>query len=109
MRAILKRQPRSTSPLVFPSNRTGGPLGSWNQSKMALMHEADAGQWTLHDLRRTCRTLMTRCGVAEPIAELSIGHRRTGLIAIYDHDQQWTGRVDAFQRVSNHIERLVGG
>ena len=107
MASILKRQPRSTSPLVFPSNCTGGPLGSWNQSKMALMHKADAGQWTLHDLRRTCRTLMSRLGVPEPIAELAIGHVKASLVALYNMDEQWNGRVDAFRRVSDHIARAT--
>jgi integrase len=108
MRRILKRQPRTTSPLVFPSDQTGGPMSAWNRFKMQLMHDADVGAWTLHDLRRTCRSLMTRIGIAEPVAELAIGHAKASLVGLYDLEKQWAARVDAFERVSNHIERLVG-
>ena len=76
MRQILDAQPRTTSPLIFASDRTGGPMASWNKMKLALMREADVGEWTLHDLRRSCRTLMSRLGVSETIAEASIGQRQ---------------------------------
>ena len=64
-------------------------------------------EFTLHDLRRTCRTLMTRLGVAEPAAELAIGHAPAALLAAYDLDTQWTARVDAFNRVSVHIAKII--
>ena len=51
---------------------------------------------------------MTRVGVAEPVAELAIGHVKGALIGLYDLEKQWSGRVDAFQRVSDHIVQLVG-
>ena len=58
-------------------------------------------------LQTNLRTLMSRLGVREDIAELSIGHVRGGLIGIYDHDPKWSERVDAFAKVSAHIERLI--
>jgi integrase len=33
-------------------------------------------KFTLHDLRRTCRTMMSRLDVDHEIAELVIGHKR---------------------------------
>ncbi len=41
-------------------------------------------RWTLHDLRRTARTGMAAAGVNVFIAELVIGHRQTGVHAVYD-------------------------
>ena len=107
MRQILKRQSRTTSPLVFPSSVNGRALQGWNKFKARLLREADIGDWTIHDLRRTCRTLMSRLGVDEPIAELAIGHIKRSLIGIYNLDEQLDKRRDAFQRVSNHIEQLI--
>ena len=52
---------------------------------------------------------MSRCGVFEPIAELSIGHVKSSLVSIYNCDAQWDGRVDAFERASDHIARLIAG
>jgi hypothetical protein len=62
----------------------------------------------LHDLRRTARTLMSRLGVAEDLAELAIGHVRADLVARYNFDTVWEGRRDAFTRVSDHVAALIG-
>ena len=62
---------------------------------------------TMHDTRRTCRTLMSRLEVPEDIAELAIGHQRADLVARYNLDQAWPRRVDAFERVSDHLAGLV--
>ena len=61
-----------------------------------------------HDLRRTCRTLMSRLGVEHDIAELAIGHKRTGLDRLYNFDQAWQLRCDAFAKVTEHITTLIG-
>ena len=61
----------------------------------------------MHDTRRTCRTLMSRLGVPEDIAELAIGHQRADLVARYNLDQAWPRRVDAFERVSDHLAGLI--
>lgn len=40
--------------------------------------------WTLHDLRRTVRTRMSGLGILPLVAELVIGHKQTGIHAVYD-------------------------
>src|SRR5262249_51630066 len=45
----------------------------------------------------------------EDIAELAIGHVRADLIARYNKDEAWSGRSDAFERVSAHIATAIGG
>ena len=107
MRDVITRQPATTSPLLFPSSQTGGVFVGLAYPKAQLVANANIGPFTLHDLRRTCRTLMSRLGVPENIAELAIGHVRTGLIGVYDRDQQWVARVDAFTKVSEHISQLI--
>jgi integrase len=99
--------PITTSKLVFPSVITGGRIKGW--TKLVAKLQRDSGvDFTLHDLRRTARTLMSRRGVPEDIAELAIGHVRADLVARYNFDQAWEGRCDAFTRVSAHIEALIG-
>ena len=44
----------------------------------------DMPDWTLHDLRRTCRTGLGKLGVPSHIAELCINHIRSGIEAVYD-------------------------
>ena len=93
MRGILDRQPRTTSKLVFPSSVTGRGLTGFVKLKDRIIDDAAAGHFTLHDLRRTCRTLMSRLGVSEAVAELAIGHSPKGLISIYNLDSSWAARV----------------
>lgn len=107
MRQVLASVPKTSSSLVFPSSVTGGPLRGWTKL-VAKLQQASGVDFALHDLRRTCRTLMTRVGVGKDDAELSIGHSREALVKLYDFDQRWNVRVDAFQRVSDHIEKLIG-
>src|SRR5262249_24478463 len=97
----------TTSKLLFPSPVTGDRIKGW--TKLVAKLQRDSGvDFRLHDLRRTARTRMSSLGVPEDVAELAIGHVRADLIARYNFDTAWTGRTDAFERVSAHIESLVG-
>jgi integrase len=109
MRAVLTAQPKTTSDLVFPSARTpGARLSGWSKLIVTAVRRSNV-DFRLHDLRRTARTLMSRLGVAEDVAELAIGHVRRGLIGTYNKDDAWRARVDAFERVSEHIAKIVVG
>ena len=100
-------EPVTTAPLAFPSSKTGGRIKGWTKL-VAKLQQASGVDFRLHDLRRTTRTLMSRLGVPEDIAELAIGHVRADLIARYNKDQAWEGRCGAFARVSAHIAALIG-
>jgi hypothetical protein len=106
LRAVIAAQPATVSALVFASEKTGRAFNGWGKSVTALQRAASV-IFTPHE-RRTCRTLMSRLGVPEDIAELVIGHVRADLIARYNKDQAWEGRSDAFARVSAHIATLIG-
>ena len=79
-----------------------------NTPLVAKLQQASGVDFRLHDLRRTARTLMSRLGVTEDIAELAIGHVRADLVARYNKDDAWAGRRDAFTRVSDHVAALIG-
>jgi integrase len=107
MREVIAGQPVTTSKLLFPAPMTGGRFNAWSL-RVAQLRQASGIDFRLHDLRRTCRTLMSRLGVPEDIAELAIGHVRADLIARYNKDEAWEGRCDAFTRVSDHVATLLG-
>jgi integrase len=107
MRAVIAAQPATVSTLVFASEKTGRAFNGWGKSVTALQRAAGV-TFTPHDLRRTCRTLMSRLGVEHDIAELAIGHKRTGLDRLYNFDQAWQLRCDAFAKVSDHVAALLG-
>ncbi|HEV8680638.1 MAG TPA: site-specific integrase, partial [Stellaceae bacterium] len=63
--------------------------------------------WTIHDLRRTCRTGLSSLGVQPVVAELVIGHRQQGIAAVYDlhrYDNEKRQALDAWAR---HLEALL--
>ena len=106
MRDVLARQPQTSSKLVFPSSRTGTRISGWTKLVRQLV-KASGVDLTMHDLRRTCRTLMSRLGAPEDIAELAIGHQRADLVARYNKDAAWEQRFVAFEQVSTHLTQLV--
>jgi integrase len=106
MRTVIAAQPVTTSALVFPSasNRV---FSGWSKPLNALRC-ASGVAFTPHDLRRTCRTLMSRLGVERDNAELAIGHKRPGLEGLYNFDEAWQLRCEAFAKVSEHVAELIG-
>lgn len=108
MREVLDAQ-RSSNKWIFPSSRTGSPMVGWSKLMPRLI-EASGVSFRLHDLRRTCRTLMSKLGVDEATAEAAIGHSgKSALVAIYDHHDRWELRVSAFEKVSDHVAGLLAG
>lgn len=107
MQSVLAALPGSTKgALVFPSAVTGSAMAGWSKLTPKLA-KASGVSFRLHDLRRTCRTIMSRLGVSEAVAEAAIGHARAGLIATYDKHDLWNERVAAFEAVSAHVARIV--
>jgi integrase len=107
MRTVIAAQPATVNPLVFPGEKSGRVISGWTLGLDAVRRAAGVN-FTPHDLRRTCCTLMSKLGVAENIAELAIGHQRTGLARLYNFDQAWDLRCEAFTKVSNHVAGLLG-
>ena len=60
--------------------------------------------WVLHDLRRTARSLMSRAGVQNDIAERVLGHAIAGVRGVYDRHDYVDEKRDALERLA----RLVG-
>ena len=81
-------------------------MSGWSQMVGRLV-ERSGVDFRLHDLRRTCRTLMSRAGVLEEVAEMAIGHVKQGLVGLYNKDDLWARRVDAFERVDAHIAGVI--
>jgi integrase len=63
--------------------------------------------WTGHDGRRTCRTVLARLGCPDAVGEAILGHTQKGIIGVYQ-----TYRFDAeqrewMQRLGDHLRNLV--
>ena len=64
-------------------------------------------KWTLHDLRRTAKTLMVRAGVRPDISERVLGHVITGVEGTYDRHSYAEEKRDALEKLTSMIERIL--
>ena len=69
--------------------------------------EACLPRWTLHDLRRTARSLMSRAGVPSDHAERCLGHVLPGIRGTYDRHEYLPEKERAFAALATMIERIV--
>jgi integrase len=106
---IIEAQPRiAENPHVF-AGRGKTAFNSFSQRKSELDEKLPPmPAWTLHDLRRTCRKLMTRARIRPDVAELALGHSIKGIQAVYDDPQEYQPLIDAgLQSVANEVERII--
>jgi hypothetical protein len=63
--------------------------------------------WTLHDLRRTARSLMSRAGILSDHAERCLGHVIGGVRGVYDRHEFHAEKKRAYEALAAQIERIV--
>jgi integrase len=83
------------------------PLGGFDDRKTDFDKLAGVSGYTLHDLRRTSRTLLSRAGVAADIGERCLGHAMVGVRGTYDRHSFETEKRHAFEALAQQIERIV--
>ena len=104
------------------SSRAKTPFSGFSKSKAALdkavlaamQKHAKKGakvepipNWTLHDLRRTAKTLMARAGVRPDISERVLGHVIAGVEGTYDRHSYADEKRDALEKLAAMIERIL--
>ena len=106
------------NPFVFPGNerkrqhktadRSQLPcFNSWSKSKIEfdVRLPADMPSWTLHDLRRTARSLMSRAGIPRDHAERVLGHAIAGVEGVYDRHAYEDEKAAALAQLSQLGEK----
>jgi integrase len=63
--------------------------------------------WTLHDLRRTARSLMSRAGVPSDHAERCIGHVIGGVRGVYDRHAYLNEKRAAFDALALLLDKVI--
>jgi len=105
--AVLAKLPRFDScPYVFTHDGRR-PLSASTKVLSAFQRACDVSGWSLHDLRRTSRSLMSRAGISADIAERALGHALTGVRKAYDRHDYFDEKFLAFEAVAALIERIV--
>jgi integrase len=64
-------------------------------------------KWTLHDLRRTARTLLARAGVRDDIAERCLGHVIKGVEKVYNRYAYLDEKRIAFEALASLVSRIL--
>jgi integrase len=114
---VIRSQPRFAHSLyVFPAARGKGHFKAYASGKKALdaamAEAAPVGaftNWTLHDLRRTARSLMSRAGVTFEIAERMLGHSQPGVAGIYNRHSYVTEKAQALKALAGLLETILRG
>jgi integrase len=108
--AILDAVPRrNDTDLLFPSTRSvERPLSGWSKYKKQL--KDGLPRWTLHDLRRTYRSIHGKIGTPREIAERIINHAaavQTDVEAIYDRWHYLPQMRQAVLAFEEHLQTLL--
>jgi integrase len=82
-------------------------LGSYGELKARFDKACGVSGWTLHDLRRTARSLMSRAGVNPDHAERCLGHVIGGVRGVYDRHEFYNEKRHAFEALAALIARIV--
>jgi integrase len=106
--AIIQAQPRfKNNPYVFAAGRGTGPMNGFYKRKAAFDKACEVTGWTLHDLRRTARSLMSRAGVADEHAEHTLGHKLQGVKKVYNRYDYFREKSDALANLATLIARII--
>ncbi|WP_333892409.1 site-specific integrase [Atlantibacter subterraneus] len=65
--------------------------------------------WSNHDFRRTCKTKMAEMGVAPHVSEKILGHKLTGMLAIYDQYDYIPEQQEAADKWAEKIQLCASG
>jgi integrase len=105
--AVLDDLPRIVDcPHVFTTDGKH-PVSGFSWLKTDFDRACGVTGWTLHDLRRTARSLMSRAGVNPDVAERCLGHVIPGVRGVYDRYAFHKEMMDAYETLAAQIERIV--
>jgi integrase len=104
-RMLLAQQP-DLGPFVFTFSGHR-PMNSVWLSKKSFDTACGVTGWTLHDLRRTARSLLSRAGIDADIGERCLGHKIRGVRGVYDRHSFLEEKRIAYEALAAQIERIV--
>lgn len=106
--AIIKAQPRfASNPYVFAGRGTSRLQGMSKRKDKFDDKLSGVAPWTVHDLRRTARSLMSRAAVRPDIAERVLGHVQGGVLGIYDRHEYREEKAHALRALAGLILSIV--
>jgi integrase len=108
-KAILAQLPVIGDAESGPVFTTDGrrPIAGFTVFKAAFDKACSVQGWTIHDLRRTSRTLLSRAGVDADIAERVLAHVIGGIRGVYDRHEFAAEKRKALEALASQIECIL--
>ena len=103
--AVLATLPQVGKHYIFTTDGRA-PLSGFSKFKQDFDEQCGVTGWTLHDLRRTARTLMSRAKVSPDHAERCLGHVIGGVRETYDRHEFYDEKKAAFDALAAQIENI---
>src|SRR5690606_9372185 len=105
------KQLAKKSPFVLPANGGSKPIDPKQLTRgvarcQTRMRKAGVGAFTLHDLRRTCRTGLARLKIQPHIAERVLNHAQEKIPGTYDVHDYLDEKRDALEKWAQFLEGL---
>jgi len=104
---VIRSRPRLESNSYIFAGRTTGPLRNFYTGKERFDAEVKIAPWTIHDLRRTAKSLMQRAGVLPHISERVLGHAITGVEGTYDRHGYREEKAEALKRLAALLGTII--
>ena len=102
------------SAYVFPNRRVSKRFGHVSPDtlnaaikKLFRQEKFQIDHFTVHDLRRTCRSLLAAEGVPGHVAERCLNHKLKGVEGIYDRYDYFEERLDALNKIALKLGPLI--
>ena len=107
--AIIAVQPRLAGNAYVFAAGGKGPISGFSSRHAAFKARCGVNGFTVHDLRRCCRSLLSRAGVQPHVAERVLGHTVGGVEGVYDVHPYGDEKAAALAKLAALIETIVDG
>ena len=105
---IINSQPRLASNEYVFAGAGSSPMQCFSKRKAAFDAKLNSvTPWTIHDLRRTARSLLARAGIASEHGERVLGHAIRGVEGVYNHHAYDAEKARALAALAQLIESIL--
>jgi integrase len=91
---------------VFTTNGKT-PISGFTKFKQNLDTASGVTGWKLHDLRRTCATLMNRAGIPPDHVDRALAHVVPGVSGVYNRHDYYDEKRRAFEALALQIRKIL--
>ena len=107
-RRLSKKQPFISHDTI--NHALSKMFGNTNKKRRVTpnyLGEAGIEHFTIHDLRRTCRSLLAKLGIQFSVAERCLNHKPKGIEAVYNQHDYLDERREALDLLANTLSHLI--